>query len=195
MPRKDPTFTDSDLLRFYCRNVDPGEKYRVMEAFKGHIKKGIKICPDDPEKKIDPCEWINFSEWLVHQCAAKARLLVQIAQVLTMLEVALGALSWLPPYGKVLKIIVVVLGYVVSVLIFAATLMTLVGQLGGFMGMLNKYFCTGEEPGPLPKPPGLDLPEDPERRMDEIVNWIESIFDWLSPSDTDNLPPELLPGP
>jgi len=27
MPRKDPTFTDQDLLRFYCRNLDQTEKF------------------------------------------------------------------------------------------------------------------------------------------------------------------------
>lgn len=196
MPRKDPTFTDSDLLRFYCRNVDPGEKYLVMKAFNDHIKKGIKICPDDPDERIDPCEWIQKLKELLNECGKKAVLLVQIIKVLVTLEVVLSGLSWVGPAARILKIVVIVIGYLVSVLIFVATILTLLSQLGGpLLTYLNDYFCTGAKPLPLPKPPDVVLPEDPQRRMDEIIDWIESIFDWLSPSDTDNLPPELLPGP
>lgn len=196
MPRKDPTFTDSDLLRFYCRNVDPGEKYLVMKAFNDHIKKGIKICPDDPDERIDPCEWIKKLKDLLNECGKKAVLLVQIIKVLVTLEVVLSGLSWVGPAARILKIVVIVIGYLVSVLIFVATILTLLSQLGGpLLTYLNDYFCTGAKPLPLPKPPDVVLPEDPQRRMDEIIDWIESIFDWLSPSDTDNLPPELLPGP
>ena len=195
MPRLDKTFSDSDLLRFYCRNLDPSEKYLVMEAFKNHIKKGIKICPNDPDKNFDPCAWIAFTKKLTDQCAEKSKLLAQIAIVLTTLEVALSSLIWIGLYGKILKIIVLIIGYVVSVLIFCSALLSMIGSLGVFINGMNKFFCTGEDPGPLEKPPELNLPEDPSRRMDEIVNWIESIFFFFFPSDTDNLPPELLPGP
>lgn len=197
MPRNDPTFTVSDLIRFYCRNIAPDEKYYVMKMFNDHIKKGIRICPDDPEERIDPCEWIQkLRDLLLIECPKKAKTLETIIKALAMLEVFLGALSWAGPAARVLKILTAVIGYVISVLIFVAAILTLLHQLGGpLIYFMNDYFCTGTKPLPLPKPPDVVLPEDPERRMDEIVDFIESIFDWLSPEESDNLPPEVLSGP
>lgn len=37
MPRKDPTFTEADLIRFYCSNLDGAEQARVLDRFSSHI--------------------------------------------------------------------------------------------------------------------------------------------------------------
>lgn len=31
--------------------------------------------------------------------------------------------------------------------------------------------------------------------MDEIVDWVNGVFDWLSPSESAELPPDVMTGP
>ncbi len=47
MPRQDPSFTDADLIRLFCKNLDPAEKRRVVERFRGYIISRKKICDEE----------------------------------------------------------------------------------------------------------------------------------------------------
>lgn len=194
MPRNDPTFTVSDLIRFYCRNIAPDEKYYVMKMFNDHIKNGVKICPDDPEERIDPCEWIQkLRELLLVECPKRAKNIEMIIQGLATVEIFIGVLSWSGPQAPILRILTTVIGYMIVVLTFVAALLNTLYKFGGpIIYFANDYFCTGTKPLPLPKPPDIDLPEDPERKMDSIMNLIDSFIDWLSEDEKGDLPPDVL---
>lgn len=176
MPRKDPTFTDSDLLRLYCNNLDPAEKYRVFEAFRNHVMNGQKICADDPDEKTDLCGWIANAQSVLEAAKEAASLLKYALSALVALEAVLIGLSWVGPLARVLVALRAFVAYLISIVIFATTILIMVGDLMPLILFLNKHLCKGEKPSPLPPPPGLDLPEPPQRLMDTIVAEIESAF-------------------
>lgn len=140
MPRSDPSFTDADLLRFYCKNLNPSEKYLVLKRFNDFLSKGTKICPDDPDERIDPCEWIAFARKLVAESADLAKILSKFVLVIAALEVALGALSWVGPAAKILRIIIIVLGYIEAVLFFVTAILLLISELDPFLRFLQAFF-------------------------------------------------------
>ena len=181
MARKDPTFTDLDLLRLYCRNLDPAEKYRVMNAFARNLRHGEKICPDDPDERIDPCAWVDFVSAIMTRCEDLAISLPRIIAALVAFEVFLTGLSWVGPLGRLLIIIRMLVAYLITVLIYLLAIVMMILSLAPFIHFLDRFFCKGEKSLPLDKPPGMeDLPEDPNRRMDEIIDKLQQFWDWLS---------------
>lgn len=195
MPRSDPTFTDLDLIRFYCRNLDPAEKYQVMRSFADFIKKGAKICPDDPDKRIDPCKWIAYAKELILQCKDIAVWMTKLLPILATIATALHYSTWVGPLGRLLTVLRILVDLIIEAWIFITTILTIVGGLSPLLDFINKFFCTGEEPLPFDyDPPGMNLPPNPaQRRMDDIMTFLDDALNWLTPDYIDNIPPEFWP--
>lgn len=57
MARRDRSFTQADLLRFYCRNIDNDERLAVLLA--------IVAGPCDDPGERDFCDWLEDIVWLI----------------------------------------------------------------------------------------------------------------------------------
>ena len=190
MPRSDKTFSDKDLLRFYCNNLEPDEKYRVLVAFNDYIVKGQTICPDDPAEPTNVCEWLDTANRVFSAVSLLADSAQYVLASLVALEATLSVLSWGGPIGRLLIAFRAFVAYLITVVAYVAALSTLISKLALLMDYLNLLLCSGDKPPPLPPPPSIDLPDPPERPMDFIANEINAaiqsakdfftgMFDWF----------------
>ncbi|MDG4551953.1 MAG: hypothetical protein P9F19_01990 [Candidatus Contendobacter sp.] len=196
MPRRDPTFTDLDLIRFFCKNLDPGEKYWVLKTFADYVRNGKKICPDDPDKRVDPCEWIKFARKVISECSDANKLLRKLIPIIGSIAGLLHYGAYAGPWGRILIVVRIAFDFFLEFFIFITAVMTLISEMTPFIDFLDRFFCKGEAeiPGLDYQPPGMNLPESPERRMDRIMKAVEEAFEWLEADDTD-LPPDMFPPP
>lgn len=194
MPRIDKTFTDNDLIRFYCANLDPDEKTRVLGRFVDHIINKNPICPNEPPKEDEdknPCKWVNMLKELVDIAAALAKILAWLIAILTAIEVALGGaelgISVFPqfrPIAYLMRVIKYAIGVLIPFLIYITAVLLLIEQLGPFLTMLEQLFCKGEAPADVPPPPSTDeLPPAPtiDSTLTGFIDEIKSYFDWILP--------------
>ncbi|MCP5158503.1 MAG: hypothetical protein H6975_03645 [Gammaproteobacteria bacterium] len=201
MPRKDPTFTDTDLIRFYCRNLDPAEKKRVLDRFKAHILTHTPICPNDHSINVDWCRWAHRFWTLTTLCKEIGEELPKVLTALVALQRALLVLSWAGWLGRLLAILRVMVTFLIQTVIYVGALMIMIGELKPFADSLIQMFCFAhydvELEGDPPDP--TKLPESPGDIINNILNdirdWFEAPF---SPDTTtppgDPWPPEF-PGP
>lgn len=179
MPRADPTFSDSDLLRFYCRNLEAGEKYRVLQRFTLYIGKGEKICPADTNRP-NPCEWIEILAAIIGICASVSNRLPQVILALTAWEAALALLSWAGPLGRILNLVRAVIAYLIAILTYATALLVMIEKFALLVEFMAVVLCRGDTPPPLGRPPDLDdLPPDPQRIIDDLMDQIRDFQAWL----------------
>ncbi|MCC8991725.1 MAG: hypothetical protein LM514_03920 [Streptococcus sp.] len=194
MPRYDPTFTDIDLIRFYCTNLDPAEKARVLDRFVDHIINKNPICPNEPPKEDEdkkPCDWVKLLKELVDIAAALAKILAWLIAILATIEVALSGaelgISIFPqfrPIAYLLRAIKYAIGVLIPFLIYITAVFLLIEQLGPFLTILEQLFCKGEAPDDVPPPPSTDeLPPAPtiDSTLTGFIDEIKSYFDWILP--------------
>lgn len=200
MPRRDPSFTDGDLIRFFCKNLDPAEKQRVIRRFQEHIIHRAKICEDDIDVKTDFCKWAKAFAELTTKAREAGKVVPYVLSILTALEVALNALSWAGWLGKALIAIRVAVTALISITVFFGAIIIMVGQMGPFAGHLVAFFCeyqNAELNGEPPNPNGL--PKSPDEKLQELIDSIQSWFsDAFTPDTTtppDYWPPDFPIGP
>lgn len=192
MPRKDPTFTDADLLRFYCTNLDPGEKYRVRKAFKENILHRKAICPDD-EDEGDYCGWAKAFNKTAAICAAIGEWLPEVIAVLTAIEIGLNVLSWTGWVGRLLAFFRLLILALIQVVIYVGAILIMVGDLTPYSSFIESQFCKDEEdgsafdnidgtppdPDSLPPNPASKLLDDIQQVYRDITDWITTPPDWF----------------
>jgi len=201
MPRKDPTFSDNDLIRFFCNNLDPAEKKRVLDRFKAHILTHEPICPNDNRIDIDFCKWAHNFWVLTTICREVGEEIPKILGALAAFNAALSLLTWAGWLGRFLAILRALVTFLISALLYIGAIMIMIGQLRPFADMLVSMFCfahynidlEGDPPDPtkLPQHPG-DVIND---ILNDIRDWFEAPFepDTTTPPG-DPWPPEM-PGP
>lgn len=179
MPRSDRTFTDNDLIRFYCRNLDPGEKYRTLRRFNLYIGKGEKLCPDD-EHRPNPCEWLEVLAVVIGFCSGLADQLPKVMVALTAWEAALALLSWTGPLGRILTVLRAFIAYLLAIFTYLLAILELIQRFSLLIEFFVASLCYGDKPPPLGPPPEVkDLPPDPQRIMDDIMEQIREFEAWL----------------
>lgn len=192
MPRKDPTFTDADLLRFYCTNLDPAEKYRVRKAFKENILHRKAICPDD-EDQGDYCAWAKAFNKITSICNVIADYLPEILASLTAIETVLGVLSWTGWVGRMLAFFRLLILALIQVVIWVGAIIVLVGKLSPYSSFVEGMFCkeaedgsafeniegTPPDPDSLPPNPASKLLDDIQQVYRDITDWITTPPDWF----------------
>ena len=198
MPRKDPTFTDGDLIRFFCRNLDPAEKTRVLNRFKAHILNHEPLCGDDDKINIDFCKWAKRFWDLTSICEDVAGYLPRVLATLGSLLGAIELLSWAGWIGRLLLIVRALLLFLINAIIYIGAVLAMVGQLKPFAEAAVQMFCFAQyDVNPEGEPPDpANLPESPGEIINDILN---DIRDWFnepfSPDTTtppsDPWPPEL----
>lgn len=180
MPRRDPTFTDADLFRFYCNNLDPAEKARVLQKFKAHLLTHTPICPNDTKIDIDFCKWANSFYRLTTLCKEIGEEIPEILAILTTLETALLGLSWTGWLGRLLMILRALLGFLITAISYVGAIMIMLGELRPLAEVLVQFFCFYHYDVELPgDPPDLTkLPKSPGDEINEFLNGIrESLKD------------------
>lgn len=186
MPRSDPTFTDGDLVRFYCRNLAPGEKYQVLQRFTRYIGKGEKLCPGDVDRP-NPCEWIEIFALVIGFCSGLAERLPKIIVSLSALEASLMLLSWVGPLGRVLVLFRAAVAYLIAVLTYVTAILVMIQKFALLVEFIAVLLCKGDTPPPLGRPPDIDdLPPDPQRIIDDIMEQIRDFESWLQGWLADN---------
>lgn len=189
MPRKDPTFTDNDLLRFYCTNLDPAEKYRVRKKFKENILHRKAICPDD-EDESDYCAWTKALHKVTAICQAVGDWLPEILAVLTAIQMVLNVLSWVGWLGRLLAFFRLIVLLLIEFVIYVGSALVIVGEFSYYTSWLESIFCkeaemefelTGDPPDPdsLPPNPASKLVDDLQQAYQDFTNWITTPPDWL----------------
>lgn len=200
MPRKDPTFTDLDLVRFYCKNLDPAEKARVLNRFRMHIVSKTPICQLDPEPGTDWCKWARQFWHISDLCEAIGKWLPKVLIILTVLNAALYALSWAGWIGRLIAVIRAAVSFLLTTLLYITALCVAVGHLKPFAEILMEMFCFAKYRDLEGEPPNIDnLPESPIDQIDGIEKTIRDFFGTVFSTDTttppDYWPPDFPIGP
>lgn len=191
MPRKDPTFTDQDLLRFYCRNLDQTEKFSVHYHFQRFFTGKIKICPDD-EFAVDPCPWIFYAHEVIYYSGRWLKYSAFVIGALVSIEVMIKGMSLVGPAGRLLSILLIAIGFLIQFLLAASIIVAAIWGMGQFITGLNHFFCKGERMTTLEPPPNWNPPEGWDRNIDKVMQVFDDIMDWLGDSGGD-LPPDTFP--
>lgn len=198
MPRQDPSFTDADLIRLFCKNLDPAEKRRVIERFRGYIVSRKKLCDEDAEIKTDFCRWSKVFHELTDKCETAGKLLPPVLAALGALEAALAALSWAGWVGRLIVVLRVAVAYLIAIVTFFGAIIIMVGEMNSYAGSLVLFFCEhldAEVEGEPPNPEGL--PKSPDEKLNdfikEIEDWLNSIFSSDTTTPPDAWPPENIP--
>ena len=189
MPRKDPTFTDADLLRFYCTNLDPAEKYRVRKAFKENILHRKAICPGD-EDEDDYCSWAEAFHKITVICETIGDWLPEVLSVLTAIEMALSVLSWTGWIGRLLAFFRLLVLALIQFVIYVGAILIMVGDLSFYSLWIKEQFCkdseetyqldgTPPDPDSLPPNPASKLLDDIQQVYRDVMDWISTPPDWL----------------
>jgi hypothetical protein len=192
MPRKDPTFTDADLIRFYCANLDPAEKTRVRKRFRANILHRTPICPNE-EGGDDYCAWAKAFDQVVQICRGIGDALPEILVVLGGIEIALSVLSWAGWLGKLLLFFRLIILALINVVVYVGAILIVVGELAPFSSWISRQFCkqvdddsiddtvSGEPPDPdtLPPNPASKLVDDIQQASRDFYDWITTPPDWI----------------
>lgn len=195
MPRKDPTFTDGDLIRFFCKNLTPAEKKRVLDHFKAHILTHTPLCPNDNRIDVDFCKWAHKFWTLTSLCEEIGEYSPKILSALVAIESALIGLSWAGWLGRLVAILRVLMTFLIQAMVYIAALMVMIGQLKPFAESAIQIFCFAhydvELEGDPPDP--TKLPESPGDIINNILN---DIRDWFNdPFAPDTTTPPSNPWP
>lgn len=194
MPRIDKTFTDNDLIRFYCNNLDNEEKLKVRKKFRENILHRTAICPDE-ESASDYCEWAKAFDRIVQICNGIGDWIPEILQTLTTIEMALSVASWTGWLGRLLAFFRLIILGLIEVVIYVGAVLVMVGYLAPFSSYIARLFCQqaeddsefvveGEAPDPdtLPPNPASKLVDDLQKSYNDFKNWITTPPDWFDGS-------------
>lgn len=189
MPRKDPSFTDADLIRLFCKNLDPAEKQRAMERFRRHIISREKICDDDSEIKTDFCKWSKVFLEITDKCDTASKLVPPTLAALGAIEAALIALSWAGWLGRLLVVLRVAVSYLIALVAFLGAIIIMIGELNSYAGSMVLFFCQYQDSdisGSPPNPEGL--PKSPDEQLHDFIKEIEDWFGTIFSPDTTTPP-------
>ena len=180
MPRKDPSFTDNDLLRLFCKNLDPAEKLRVLEKFKAYVIDRKPICDTDPNIETNFCRWSWVYLELVDHADTFRLAVPTILKALVLIEAALLALSNTGPWAKLILFLRVAIGWLISFITFAGTLITLFAETMPYAAALTGFFCKhlftelSDE-----TPDTTRLPKSYDEKLSEIMDEIHKFSDGI----------------
>ncbi len=198
MPRKDPSFTDGDLIRLFCKNLDPAEKLRVIERFRGYIISREKLCDEDAEIKTDFCRWSKSFLELVDKCETAGELVAPTLAALGALEASLFTLSWAGWVGRLIAVLRIAVTFLIAIVTSLGAIVIMVGKMKSYASSLVLFFCEhldAEVEGEPPNPEGL--PKSPDEKLNdfiqEIEDWMNSIFSSDTTTPPDSWPPENIP--
>lgn len=194
MPRIDKTFTDNDLIRFYCRNLDNEEKLKVRKIFRENILHRTAICPDE-ENGSDYCAWAKSFDRIVQICNGIGDWIPEILQTLTTIEMALSVASWTGWLGRLLAFFRLIILGLIEVVIYVGAVLVMVGDLAPYSSFVARQFCRqaeddsefaveGEAPDPdtLPPNPASKLVDDLQKAYSDFKDWITTPPDWFDGS-------------
>lgn len=175
MPRLDKTFKDTDLIRFFCKNLDPTEKSIVLNIFRQHVLAGKPICPNEDEgTDLNLCQWAAYLESAVNKAQIAGNVLQRILALLAAIETALTPLSLLGPIGRIVAAIRALIAYTIEVLIPITAIFIMIGELKPFASLLREVICQGAAPYYLPEPPAIDPeinePVPPDNLQQELID-------------------------
>lgn len=189
MPRKDKTFTDNDLIRFYCTNLDPLEKYRVRKKFKENILRRKAICPDDLDED-DYCAWAESFHEITVICRTIGDWLPEVLSALVAIETALSVLSWAGWLGRLLAFFRLLVLALIQFVIYIGAVLIMVGDLSIYSLWIKEQFCkdseetypldgTPPDPDSLPPNPASKLLDDIQQVYRDVMEWIKTPPDWI----------------
>lgn len=178
MPRKDPSFTDADLLRLFCKNLDPAEKLRVLEKFKAYVIDRKPICDTDPNIETNFCRWSWVYLELTEHADTFRLAAPKILQALVWIESVLLALSNAGPWGKLVVFLRVAVGWVIGFVTFVATLIELFAETQPYAVALTTFFCKHQFTELSDKTPDISrLPKSYDEKLYEIMEEIHKFSD------------------
>lgn len=189
MPRYDPTFTHTDLLRLYCNNLDPVEKYLVRKKFKENILHRTAICPTE-EDQSDYCAWAKAFHEVAVTCQKIGEWLPEILEALTLIEGVLSALSWAGWIGRLVAFFRLFVLALINFVIYIGAVLIMVGDLSFYSVWIQNQFCKEEEgefplegtppdPDSLPPNPASKLVDDIQQVYRDVMDWITTPPDWI----------------
>lgn len=198
MPRKDPTFTDADLIRLFCKNLEPAEKMRVTERFRKYVLSRTPICSTDPVLSTDFCAWAKAFLELTDKADSVAQTIPYVLSVLAALESALTLLSWAGWIGRAVAVLRVAVAWMIAFVTFTGALIIMFSKLHPYAASMVVMFCKyqdAELKGDPPNPEGL--PKSPDEKLqemiDEIKGWFGDLFSEQTTTPPDEWPPSNVP--
>lgn len=197
MPRKDPTFTEADLIRFYCSNLDEAEQARVLDRFSGHILHRKALCDCD-EDKTDWCAWASALNIATSMAATLSEHFAAITAGLTAAIAFLGRLTWTGILGRLIAALIAVLATVLAFLVYIEAIILFIGKMDIFAAFLATMLCAESDYQPdsfdETPPNASELPDNPlETALDYFQKQIEEFIDWFNPWSMTDDPIDELP--
>ena len=176
MPRKDPTFTDQDLIRLFCKNLDPSEKKRVLEKFMKYVIDREPICDTDINVTTNYCKWAWTFLELTEHADAISLVSNRILATLTFIESLLLALSAAGPFGRLIVLLRLLIGWIIAFAVVLLTIIKLFAELQPWAVTSTTFFCKHLHTEIGENTPNLNgLPKSYDESVAELLGEIERI--------------------
>jgi hypothetical protein len=185
MSRKDPTFTEADLIRFYCSNLDVAEQTRVLDRFSTHILHRKALCECD-EDKTDWCAWASALNIATTIASTISDHFAEIIAGLTAAIAFLGRLTWTGILGRFIAALIAVLTTTLAFIAYIGGIMLFIGKMDIFAVFLTDMLCSERDFNPDSfdgTPPDVaEIPENPlDVALDYFQKQIEDLIEWFNP--------------
>ncbi len=146
MPRKDRTFTNRDLTRFACRNLDPEEQAKIVHELIDSDCFSIEFTPDQVEKII--CQHMDASsrrqliKRLITESLCNGENKTIACQTIGAIKTAIDALTLLMGILSFLASLLPLLRALKRLFTWLTQLVTWLERIFDRIGVLEKYLET-----------------------------------------------------
>jgi hypothetical protein len=173
MPRQDPRFTDADLIRFYCNNLDDAEKSRVRKVFNDYLMKQVAICPD-AEDGNGYCEWARVFRTITKEAKRINGIIPDVIAALKTIEILLNAFSFAGLLGRLVVILKIFISSMLEYIVYLSAVLAVVIKMEPYAEWLEGIFCSIEGNDNLGEIVG-DLPDISEIGLDPLAGFVGDI--------------------